>query len=187
MLVQRLPNNSVSSAHNNHWITGWTWHYPQSGFWFHAGLLVQLQHYTYVGSIHFPRSAQELENPFTKTVGKWFCRISLRYPWPYSPSPCPGHAISALALCSITLVALCHSSQSCQKWEWVEGGLSMVCTQHFRSSWTAIHWLTQNPNCVKVTTSGHIQPDSYSTALEFRSPAHRNWLCTKLAHCLCNN
>lgn len=39
----------------------------------------------------------------------------------------------------------------------------------------------------KVNTSRHTEPDSYGTTLEFRSPSHRNWLCTELAHCLCTD
>lgn len=39
----------------------------------------------------------------------------------------------------------------------------------------------------KLNTSRHTGPESYGTALEFRSPGHRSWLCTELAHCLCKD
>lgn len=39
----------------------------------------------------------------------------------------------------------------------------------------------------KGNTYTHTEPDSYGTILEFRGPAHRNWLCTELAHCLCKD
>lgn len=37
-----------------------------------------------------------------------------------------------------------------------------------------------NSKLCKVNTSRHTQPHSYGTALEFRCPAHKNWLCTEL-------
>lgn len=140
--VQRLPNNSVDSVHNNHQITGWTWNYSHSGFWFHTGLLVQIQHYTYVGSIYFPHSAQKLENPFTNAVGKWFCRISLRYLWPYSLSPCPGHARSALALCSITWwlsATLPRAARNGNEWRGVWAWFAYSTSG--ASEWHYIDWL----------------------------------------------